>query len=163
MKRKNEKWQVDLDLLTQKQLAKYEDSLEALNLIRHGTSLKKASKTVRVSVPTIKKYVGSALQIKNNRTIARQSDNLLRKMAIYENGNKVFVQVRGKKKAGTIGKYHSAISRIPNEPSVLVPFQEITIRDNKGRIHRFETNPEKIDEILKRIEEPEFFDIYRSN
>ncbi|SMH71347.1 hypothetical protein [Candidatus Nitrosotalea okcheonensis] len=164
MKRRNENWKVDLDLLTPKQLAKYHDSIEALYLIRHGSLLKKASKITRVSVSTIKKYVGSTLRVNNRKTIARKSDSLLRKMSIYENGKEVFIQVKGRKKASLIGKYHSAIGRLDqNDMTKLQSFQEIKIRDIKGKVHKFEINVDKIKQILERIEEPEFFDIYRSN
>ncbi|MHB8602756.1 MAG: hypothetical protein ACYC6W_03475 [Nitrosotalea sp.] len=165
MKRRNENWKVDLDLLTPKQLAKYHDSIEALYLIRHGSSLKNASETTRVSIPTIKKYIGSTLRVKNRKTIARKSDNLLRKMSIYENGKEIFIQVKGRKKTSLIGKYHSAIGRLiaQNDMNKLQSFQEIKIRDIKGKVHRFETDVDKIKQILERIEEPEFFNIYASN
>ena len=164
MKRRNRNWKVDLDLLTPKQLAKYDDSLEALYHIRHGYSMKKASQATRTSARTIKKYVGSALRIKNHKTIARKSDSLLRKMSIYENGKEYFIQIRGTKKASLIGRYQSAIGRLKeNDTSLLLSFREIKIRDINGKIHRFDSDPDKILEILERIEEPEFFNIYRSS
>lgn len=164
MKRRNKNWKVDLSLLTPKQLAKYDSSLEALYLIRHGSSMKSASKTTGTSVHTIKKYVGSALRVKNHRIVARKNDSLLRKMSIYENGKEVFVQVRGTKKASVIGKYQSAIGRLKeNDTNLILSFREIKIRDIKGKIHRFDSDPDKILEILERIEEPEFFSIYRSS
>src|SRR2546427_9665859 len=106
------KWRVDLDQLTQKQLARYEDSLEVLSLLRHGVTIRKASQMLGISVPTTRKYVGPALRIKNKRITARKNDSLLRKMSIYEDGKQVFIQVRGKKKAFLIGKYHSAIGKL---------------------------------------------------
>lgn len=164
MKRNNKSWRVDLDQLTPKQLVKYEDSLDALYMMRHGSSITKASKTTGISTKTIKKYVGSTLQVKNHRIIARKTDSLLRKMSIYENGKEVFIQVKGKKKASLIGKYQSAISRLKeNNPNPLLSFNEIMIRDIKGKLHRFDSEPDKIFEILERIEEPEFFDIYRGS
>lgn len=163
MKKRNRNWKVDLDLLTPKQLAKYDDSLEALYLIRHGYSMKKASDVTRTSVHAIKKYIGSALRVKNHRTIARKTDSLLRQMSIYENGKEVFIQVRGTRKASLIGKYHSAIGRLKeNDKSLLLSFRETTIKDIKGKIHRFDSNPDKILEILEKMEEFEFFNIYRS-
>lgn len=165
MKRRNENWKVDLDLLTPKQLAKYDDSLEALHLIRHGSSMKKASKITETSPHTIKKYIGSTLQVKNHRTVARKTDSLLRKMSIYENGKEVFIQVKGRKKASLIGKYHSAIGKLIDQNNInkLQSFHEIKIRDIKGKVHRFEIDADKIKQILERVEEPEFFNIYRSN
>src|SRR2546426_8513226 len=160
--KENKIWKVDLNQLTPNQLAKYEDSIEVLNLLRHGTSIRKASQMVGISIPTIKKYVRPALRIKNNQFVARKNDSLLRKMTMYEDGRQVFIQIRGSKKASVIGKYHSAIAKLvdTHNPNNLKLFGKITIKDIKGKIHRFETNADKIFGILEKIEEPEFFTIY---
>ncbi|HEV2192539.1 MAG TPA: hypothetical protein VGR54_02845 [Nitrosopumilaceae archaeon] len=159
---KKQKWRVDLDQLTPRQLARYEKSLEVLSLMRHGNSIRKASHTIGISVITAKKYLGNSLYHKGNRTTARKTDSLLRKMLIYENGRQIWIQLRGKKKARIIGRYHSAIARLVEEGDIsrLESFSEIKIRDFKNKSHRFVTDTNKILEILQRIEEPEFFRIY---
>ena len=162
MKKNNEIWRVDLDQLTPRQLAKYDDSLEVLSLLRRGSTLRKASQMLRISIPTVKKYVGPALRSKNSRITARKNDSLLRKMPIYEDGRQVFIQIKGRKKASTIGQYLSAVGRRldRNETHALESFQNRTIRDIKGKIHTFETDPTKLQKIKEAIEEPEFFKIY---
>ena len=163
MKRKNiDPWKVDLDQLTPNQLAKYEDSLEVLSLLRHGSTMRKASQMLRISMPTVKKYVSPALRTKNNRVTARKNDNLLRKMVIYEDGRQVFIQIKGRKKSTIIGQYLSAVGRRldRNETNALESFRNRTIRDIKGKIHTFETDPAKLQKIQEAIEEPEFFQIY---
>ena len=162
MKKNNETWRVDLDQLTPKQLAKYEDSLEVLSLLRHGSTMRKASQMLRISIPTVRKYAGPALRTKNNRVTARKNDGLLRKMVIYEDGRQVFIQIKGRKKSTIIGQYLSAVGRRldRNETNALESFRNRTIRDIKGKIHTFETDPAKLQKIQEAIEEPEFFQIY---
>jgi len=163
MKRK-QVWKKNLDRLTPKQLAKYDDSLDVLRMMRHGTSFSKATKTVRISPPTVKKFLGKVLSKKNKRIRVRKNDSLLRKLRIYENGKEIFIQVRGTKKTGLVGKYHGAVGRFidKNEISTLESFADKTIRDAFGKIHSFEIQTDKIIAILERHEEPEFFSIYKS-
>jgi len=155
---------MNLDSLTPKQLARYNDSLEVLNLMRHGTSFYKATNSVGISPPTVKKNLGNAITKKNNRIIAKKSDNLIRKLRIYENGNETFIQVKGNKKAKLIAQYHSAVGmRLDkNNTLVLESFRNKKLRDSKGRWHLFETDIERIQEIFAKREEPEFFTIYKS-
>ena len=153
----------DLDSLTSKQLAKYEDSLEVLRLVKTGTSFYKASKLVGITPTTAKKNLGSSISKKNNRIIARKTDNLVRKLRIYENGKEVFIQVKGSRKAKKIGQYHSAIGqRIDKDnPVPLNQFDDSVIKDIFGKYHHFETNIQTIQEIFQRQENPEFRTIYK--
>jgi hypothetical protein len=150
----------NLDKLTTKQIANYEDSLEVANKMRHGFSLTKAAKQVGISSSTVKKYVGPALKFQNHRWIAKQSDRLLRKIRIYEKGKQFWITVRGRKQATLIGQYHSAIGRLTKDQSVLKPFKKIKIKDANGKVHHLETNITKIFAILEQQEDAEFYSIY---
>src|SRR2546428_9414560 len=163
--KKNESWRVDLDQLTPKQLAKYDDSLEMLNLMRHGASARKASQMAGISIPTAKKYLGSTLKTKNHQVIARKNDSLVRKMRTYEDGKQIFIQVKGRKKATVIGQYLGSVGKRldKNDINALELFRNITIRDIHGRVHIFETDATKLQQIHEAIEEPEFFTIYGRN
>ena len=154
---------IDLDNMPPKQIAKYEDCLDVLNKVRQGESLTHASKQVGISPQTVKRYVGTALKSKNHRWIAKQSDRLLRKISIYENGKQTWITVRGIRQARIIGQYHSAIGRLANDQSALLPFEKIKIKDTKGNFHRLETNPSNIFAILERQEDVEFYTIYGRN
>lgn len=164
MKRRKvrEPWKRDLDLLTSRLISKYDDSLEALRLIRSGVDAKKAVKELGISIKTLKKYVGSTLKIKNGSIVPKATDNLLRKMRIYENGKEIRIQVRGLRNASIIGQYHSAVGRLidRNEKNALEVFKKVTILDDKGKRHRLETNRKRIFEIFDRKQEPEYFEIY---
>jgi len=162
MTRIKQPWKKDLDLLSDKQLAKYEDSLEVLGLVRKGKSLNQSSKQVGISPSTVKRYVSSALKSKNNRIVAKKRDSLLRKIRIYENGKEEFIQTRGRKNASISGKYLSAVGQsIDNDDaSTLKMFERKTIIDHKGKHHVLETNLNKLKQISERREEREFFSIY---
>jgi len=155
-------WRKDLDLLSDKQIAKYEDSLDVLGLVRKGKSLNQASKKVGISPTTVKKYVGSALKLKNKRIVAKKRDSLLRKIRINENGKEAFIQTRGRKNSSISGKYLSAVGQSidNNDTSALKPFEGKTIIDHKGKHHVLETNLDKLRQISERREEREFFSIY---
>lgn len=157
------KWKTDLSSLTDRQSAKYEDSLEVLRVMRKGTSFSKAVKTLRISPSTTKKYLGNSLSKKNGKLVPKKNDNLLRQIRIYENGKEVFIQVKGTNNAKKIAQYHSAIGqRIDkNDKTALESFKRMVIKDHTGKYHTFETDLEKILDILQRKEEPPFFTIYK--
>jgi len=153
----------NLDKLSPKRLAKYEDSLEVLRLMKQDKmSLTKASKTVQVSPSTVKRNVRSALQKKGNRIVPKKNDNLLRKMRIYENGKEVWIQVRGNKKAATIARYHGATGKLltQGQADAMRTFENQFIKDSKGKKHKFETSTKKLRDIAERREETEFFTVY---
>lgn len=153
-------WKKNLDSLNPRQFAKYEDSLHVLDEMREGKSIKTASKQYGISPSTVKKYLGSALYLKQHKLVAKKSDNLLRKLRIYKNGGEIPITVKGSKQAETIAQYHSAIGRLHNDRSALVKFKKIIIKDINGKIHHLETNTVKIFAILERREDAEFFSIY---
>lgn len=160
---KKNPWKIDLDKLTPRQSSKYDDSLEVIKLMRRGYKIRDAASEVGISVPTVKKYVGSALRVKDDILVAKTTDNLLRKMRIYENGQELWIQVKGRKNASIIGQYHSAVGRRvdKNEKSALELFKKIKVRDAKGKPHNLETDSKKIFDIFDSREEPEFFRIYQ--
>ena len=150
----------NLDKLSPKILSKYDDSLEVLRLMRkNNTSLTKASKIVQISPSTVKRNIGSVLQKKNKRFVAKRNDKLTRKMRIYENGKDVWIQVRGNKKAATVARYHGAVGRLlsQGETDAMKRFENKSIIDSKGKKHKFETSSKKLQDIAERREETEFF------
>jgi len=155
-------WTVDLDRLTPKQLAKYNDSLEVLRLMRKGNSFSKASKDRGISPSTAKKFLGKTIRKRKNKIIARKNDSLLRKVKIYENGQQVFIQIKGKKNSVLAGQYHSAIGLLTSngDKITIKQFRNKTIKDIFRKKHNFENEPENLLEILNKQEDREFFTIY---
>ena len=159
----NKKRIKDLDKLSPKQISKYEDSLEVLRLMRkQKMTLTKASRIVNISPKTVKRHLGSVIQKRSNRIIAKQNDNLPRKMRLYENGKEVWIQVKGNKKAATIARYHGAIGRLLNQgqTDAMKNFENETLKDMKGKTHNFEIKSKKIQAIAERREETPFPPIY---
>jgi len=148
-------WEENLDSLTEKQEAKYYDAIEVLRKMRKGEALTNASKDVRVSPTTVKKYVGSALVKTKRRIVPHKEDGLLRRTKIYENGRLVSIQVRGNKKASRILAYRDSVERrIDNDKKdALVPFEGIVVTDFEGKRHRLETDVSKLKAILEKHEE----------
>ena len=152
-----------MDGLTKKQYEKYDDSLEVLRRMRKGETLTEASKKVRISSRTVKRYVGSALYKKGRRFMPLKTDSLLRKMKIYENGEKTHVQIRGNKTARDIARYHSSIGILLNDKNkqkVMEEFTELKIVDYKGKVHRLETRVKVLNEIAERREGNNTTEIY---
>lgn len=158
--RKTNAWKENLDALTPRQIAKYEDSLHVLDEIRDGKSIKTASRQYGISPSTVKKYLGSTLYLKHHRLVAKKSDRLLRKIRIYKYGGEISITIKGNRQATIIAQYHSAIGRLPNDRTALKKFKNIRIKDINGKIHNLETNTVKIFAILERREDAEFFSIY---
>jgi hypothetical protein len=132
--------------------------------MRRGKTITSATKNVGTTIPTVKKYAGTALQKKSNRITVKKNDNLLRKMRMYENGKEVWVQVKGIGQAKLIGQYHSSIEKRmeQGQEDALDAFKSITVTDIKGKKHILETNIAKLTEIREKVEEPEHFTIYSS-
>ena len=134
--------------------------------MRKGETLSQASRKVRISPNTVKRYVGTTLVKKQGKFLPLENDRLLRKMRIYENGKMTLVQIRGNKTAYDIAKYHSSIGILMNnkdKQSVMEQFTNLRIVDYKGKIHRLETRTKILKGILERREEHETFDIYVSS
>lgn len=164
MKLKTPAWKRNLDLLPSRQITAYENSLEVIRQMRRGKTITSATKNVGTTIPTVKKYAGTALQKKRNRITVKKNDNLLRKMRIYENGEEVWVQVKGNKHAKVIGRYHGSIEKRmeQKQTDALDSFKEVIVVDMKGKKHVLETDIKKLTEIREKIEEPEHFSIYKS-
>ena len=159
---KKNPWMIDLNLLSPLQFLKYEDSLEVLRLMRKRSRFSDAIDEVEISVNTARKYIRDSLKLEKGILVPKKSDNLIRSIRIYEDGEEKIIQVKGLKKASTIGRYLSATGQLVelNKKDALDSFEDVTIRDIKGKSHKLETDRNKIFEILERREEPEFFTIY---
>ena len=134
--------------------------------MRKGESLTEASRKVRISPRTVKRYVGSTFYRKGKKFVPRETDSLLRKMKIYENGKKKHVQIRGNRTARDIARYHSSIGILVNDKNkqrVMDEFADLKIVDYKGRVHMLETRKKILAEIAERREEHETFDPYVSS
>ena len=140
------------------------DSLHVLGRIRRGEDPYKVINDYKLSPNKLEKYLGSNLRHTKNTIKASSSDKIPREMMISENGIDTSVIIRNSKSASIIGKYQNAKRYFiqSGDDSRLQEFSKIKLKDIDGKIHRFETNPEKIIDIEDRKEEPESFEIYKT-
>jgi hypothetical protein len=140
------------------------DSLHILGRIRRSEDPHKVISDYNLSPEKLEKYLGNNLKHTKNTVKASSSDKIPREMIISENGIETSVIIRNSKSASIIGKYQNAKRYFleSGDDSKLKEFSKIKLKDIDGKIHRFETNPEKIIDIEDRKEEPESFEIYKS-
>jgi transposase len=139
-----------------------ERSLKVVSQMRrHGYSLSQASRLERISPGTVRHYT-NAVRKTGVRWKPKAFDRIERMIAINERGRERYITVRDSRYASTIGKYHSAIRKFleTGDRSVLKPFKNKRIRDANGKIHKLETDPNKIYRIEKGREDTEVFSIY---
>ncbi|MGP6207905.1 hypothetical protein ACNF42_07770 [Cuniculiplasma sp. SKW3] len=147
--------------ITKRELRLREKSLDVLRKVRNGQSLTKASKELHIKPETVIKNTGAFKKVKG-KWIAKSQDRISRVMSIYENGKQEWIEIKDSRVASKIGKYNSAVNEFLRNGNikVLKPFKK-PFKDSKGKVHRFETTPDKLYEIAKQQEEPEFWEIYK--
>ena len=147
--------------ITKRELRLREKTLDVLRKVRNGQSLTSASKELHTTPETVIKNTGAFKKIKG-KWLAKSQDRISRVMSIYENGKQKWIEVRDSRIASKIGKYNSAVNEFlrTGDIKVLKPFKK-PFKDATGKVHRFETNPDKLYEIAESQEEPEFWEIYK--
>jgi hypothetical protein len=147
--------------LTRRELILREKSLDVLRKVRSGQSLSKASKELHIKPETVIKHT-NAFRKSKGKWIAKSQDRISRVMGIYENDRQKWIEIKDSRIASRIGKYNSAVNqflRTGNE-DVLKQFKK-PFKDSKGKLHYFETDPDKLYGIAESQEEPEFYEIYK--
>jgi len=147
--------------LTRRELNVREKSLEALSKVRNGQSLSKASRELHIEPKTVIKYTNAFKKVKG-KWIAKSQDRISRIMSIYENGKEEWIEIKDSRTASRIGKYNSAVKEFlrTENKDVLEPYKK-PFKDVEGKIHYFETDPDRLYEIAESQEEPEFYEIYK--
>lgn len=147
--------------ITKRELRFREKSLDVLRKVRNGQPLTKASKELHIRPETVIKNTGAFKKVKGKWT-AKSQDRISRVMSIYENGKQSWIEIRDSRTASRIGKYNSAVNEFlrTSDIKVLKPFKK-PFKDAQGKLHHFETDPDKLYEIAEQQEEPEFYEIYK--
>ncbi len=140
-------------------------SLEVLRLMKDGKSLTASSKSVGIRPETIKLNLHKFIYKRKRKWHAKKvENNIQRELQIYERGNVRSIIVRNSKDASLIGQYYNDVKHglTTGDWKPLEKYKKRKIRDIKGKVHKLETNPSKIQDIELAKEEPEFFDIYET-
>lgn len=110
-------------------------ALEAVSRMRAGDTLGEAARAAHTTPQSLRKYAGAALTKSGGRTVARESDTLLRPMWVpFPDGTQV-VDIRNSADATLLAKYWNAVDdyRRTGDISVMQPFEgkQITARGQK--------------------------------
>ena len=100
-------------------------ALRALWDMRHGASPSEAARDNRVTLRTIKKYVGSALSQDRpgGRIRATKSDRVVRYLQIPGLDGPIEITAHGSKEASEIARYKGAVNRfLAGDHSALAPW-----------------------------------------
>ena len=147
--------------ITKRELNIRGKSLDVLSKVRSGQSLSSASKELHTTPKTVIKNTNAFKKVKG-KWIAKSQDHISRIMSVYENGKQSWIEVSDSRTASRIGKYNSAVNEFlrTGDVKVLKPFKR-SFKDANGKLHHFETDPDKLYEIAEQQEEPEFWEIYK--
>lgn len=139
-------------------------ALEAKRLINEGETVINAAKQVGLSKKTLLKHLGPFLYKKGSRIKAYKVDQIERAMRIKTNGHEIVIIVKGSIRASRIAQHHAAVRRFldTRKLEILEPFKNRGVRDVKGKLHKFETNPTALFDIENSKEASEFYEIYES-
>ena len=116
----------------------------ALRVLNETKDLKTAARSIRISA-------GRFVRAANRKgAIRRQGGNwivarrLFRKTPVFSGGRQLAITVRSNS-VSLIGRYMSAVGRFlqTNDPKFLADFKGRSVKDVRGKVFPFETNPER--------------------
>ncbi len=139
-----------------------EKAVEVLSKARRTRkSLSRLSKEVEIHPWTVLRATNAFRKVRH-RWEPKKFDRISRVMAMNENGQEIFVEVKDSRHASKIGKYQSAVREflLTDNTQPLAEFKGKWIKDGIGNFRFFETDPDVLRAIGERREEPEFFEIY---
>ena len=138
-------------------------SLSVLNELRKSKSksVQDVARENQIKVSTVMNNTNGLKKV-NGKLIVKKWDVVPRVLLINKEGQEKSIEVKDSRTAGLIGRYHNAIRKFLNtgDRSKLKRFRNKKVKDSGGKIHRLETDAEKIIQINQRIEENEFFEVY---
>ena len=100
----------------------------------------------------------------NGKPVVKRWDRIKRVMRVNSDGKEKSVEIKDSRTASVVGRYHNAVKQFLNtgDKTKLSKFRNKKVKDSSEKLHRLETNPEKIIRINQRIEEPEFYEVYNT-
>ena len=86
----------------------YGRTLDGLNRMRRGKSIKRAAREAGTTPETMRRYVGEALEVRRGRTVAKPADRLYRRMSVLTPDGRREVGTRGSEAAKKIAAHWNA-------------------------------------------------------
>lgn len=133
----------------------------AVRELRRKRSLDKAAKEAKVSVERLRRHLAQSgiAEQRGKRWVVRE--DVPRWMPIFSEGELELIKVKGRKASSPVGRYMNAVKDFVNsgDASHLAPFKGRAITDTRGKVHRFETDPNTLYELSNDEVDP--FEQYR--
>lgn len=150
--------------LTPRQKLLREKSLAVISELRNSKTktLPQAANDNNISVKNVIKHTNGFKKV-NGKPVVKRWDRIQRVMRINSKGKEKSVTIVDSRTASVVGRYHNSIKYFLNtgDKTKLSKFRNNKIKDSKGKTYRLETSPDEIIRINQRIEEPEYFEIYK--
>jgi hypothetical protein len=133
-----------------------------LRLLRKNKSLGEIAKELGTSRERLTRQLKTtkAVRKRGRRWFVR--DDLPRRMLIFADGIAFIIIVGNLRAASAVALFMGAVGRFlrSNDPAELASFVGKSVRDISGKVHHFETDPEKLYELAHTGSES-FEDVYR--
>jgi hypothetical protein len=163
-KRPKQARKIHLRAMTKRQNDAYRRGLDTVALKRRNPllSLSKAARSSGTTLTTIRKYVGSALDVRSGRFDVKPTDRLPRAMRMLTPTGEISVLTTSSQAASRIGHYNNAVRTflITGDESSLKLFEGLSVRSG-SKTYAFVTNRTTLNR-LARAGAVHFLDIYAS-
>ncbi|AKB64376.1 hypothetical protein [Methanosarcina mazei] len=138
-------------------------SLQILREMRKGENLSSVLEKIGKRTEFAVKHLGKNLYKSGGTWKVTKTDTIQAEMLIYSTEGQKTIITASSKDRSLIAEYHANVQKAikNNDPSVLAKFKDVQIVDAKGNVHHFETDLNKLYEILEAQEEPEFLEVYQ--
>ncbi len=132
-----------------------------LRVLSETNDIKAAARSIHVSVERFARAARKKKAIRKLPDRWSVSRRVRRRVPVFSGGRQVAITVRGRS-ASLIGRYMSAVRQFlqTNDPKYLTKFKGLSVRDVRGKIHTFETDPNTLYRLSSASGEP-FEEIYR--
>jgi hypothetical protein len=141
-----------LEALTGKAEDAYRRALDAIAMKRRDPkiSLSKAARARGTTIPTIRKYAGSAIEVRSGRIDVTLADRLPRPMRILTPQGEFIVRTTSSRTASRIGEHNNAIRIyvLTGDTSELKRFEGKIVRSG-GKTYGFATDKRTLDKFAR--------------
>ena len=142
-----------------------EKSLTVISELRNSKTktLPQAANDNNITVKNVILHTNGFKKV-NGKPVVKRWDRIHRVMRINTNRKEKSVEIKDSRTASVVGRYHNAVKQFLNtgDKTKLKQFRNKKVKDSKGKLHKLETDPQRIIQINQRIEEPEFYEVYNT-
>jgi hypothetical protein len=132
-----------------------------LQVLAETKDIKTAARSIRVSAERFERAAKRKAAIQKRKGFWTVVRRLPRKMPIFSGGRQLAITVKSNS-ASLIGRYMLAVRQFlrSNDPNFLDEFKGRSVKDTRGKVYPFETDPNVLYRLSSAGNEP-FEDIYR--